>query len=293
MNKFIIYILLLFFIAIPLTSQALKESKTTPIKNIKLIISLSSFHNIKVADAQAVAQILANHIKKSHKLEYEFIVETPESISEIEKSANNDFDFIILTTEEYLNLYKKLSFEPFVTNYSAEHIGYKYHFIVNKSNEIDDISELKNETINVLSGKNQTAAFLWLDKLLKNKGLPNQKKYFKEVVIDYKATNVLLPVFFRKAKACVITNSSLNLLMELNPGIKDQIKIIYTSEPIILGITCLNPNKKNEDNYNILKEILISLHKNEYGKQLLHMFNTEKLILFKEEYLKGYYNLLE
>ena len=80
--------------------------------------------------------------------------------------------------------------------------------------------------------------------------------------------------------------------MELNPGIKDQIKTIYTSEPIILGITCLN-SKKNEDNFNILKEILLSLHENEYGKQLLHMFNTDKLILFKEEYLKGYNNLIK
>lgn len=49
----------------------------------------------------------------------------------------------------------------------------------------------------------------------------------------------------------LITNSSLKLLMELNPSIKNQIKILYSTNPIILGLTCLNANKKNEEAYKI------------------------------------------
>ena len=121
--------------------------------------------------------------------------------------------------------------------------------------------------------------------------LKTKKNTLKNVIIDNKATNVLLPVFFNKAKACVITDASLNLLMELNPAIKNQIKILYTSEPIIVGLTCLNLDRKNEIGYGVLKDVLPTLQDNQYGKQFLDLFRAEKLILFKEEYLRGYYNL--
>ena len=288
--KLILINILIILFSVSLFGQTTKENNP---KTIRLIISLNSFHNVKTEDAQALAQILANHMIKTHSLDYDFIVETPESIVDIENATSKGFDFIILTTEEYLNLNKKLPLEPFVTNYSESNIGYKYHLVVNKSISINDISQLKNETINVLSRRNQKAPFLWLDYLLKNKGLPSQKKYLKEVVVDYKATNVLLPVFFKKAKACIVTEVSLNLLSELNPGIKNDIKILYSSDYILLGLGCLNSKNKNTKAYSILKDIIPTLHTNEYGRQILKLFNADKLVLYKEEYLDGYLNLLK
>lgn len=270
-----------------------QTSKENNPKKIRLIISLNSFHNVKTEDAQALAQILTNHMIKTHSLEFDFIVETPESILDIENAAAKGFDFIILSTEEYLILNEKLPLEPFVTNYSEGHIGYKYHFVVHKSSSIDDIAQLKNETINVLSRQNQKAPFFWLDKLLKNQGLPIQTIYLKEIVTDYKATNVLLPVFFKKAKACVVTEVSLNLLSELNPGIRNNTKILYSSDYILLGVGCLNIKNKNTKAYNVLKDIIPTLHTNEYGRQLLKLFYADKLVLYKDEYLNGYLNLLK
>ena len=97
------HFLLFIFLSISLIGQTLKEKNQ---KTIKLIISLNSFHNVKTQDAQAIAQILASHLKKTHNLDYDFLVETPESISDIEKSASNDFDFI--TTNEPERLIKLL-----------------------------------------------------------------------------------------------------------------------------------------------------------------------------------------
>lgn len=91
----------------------------------------------------------------------------------------------------------------------------------------------------------------------------------------------------------MITNSSLKLLSELNPSLKNQIRILYSTNPIILGFTCLNANKKNDEAYKIFKEVLPTLNENEYGKQFLNLFGAEKLVLFKEEYLKGYNSLMK
>lgn len=290
MLKNLCYIFTLLFIT---TSVCQTNTNVKQNKIAKLIISLNAFHNAKSQDAQAVAEILAQHIKEEYKLDYSFEVTTPGTNSEIEKVAGNDFDYIILTTEEYFDLQKKLPFEPYTTNYSAGKIGFVYHLIVNKADNIKDISQLKNETLYVLARETQKIPFLWLDKLLSEKGLPNQRKFFKEIIVDYKATNVLLPVFFKKAKACIITEVSLNLLAELNPAIKNNISILNSSDNILLGLGCLNKKKFGSEIYNILKDIIPKLSSNLSGQQLLKLFNADKLVPYKEEYLQNYLNLFK
>lgn len=288
MYRIFFYIVSVFLVT---TSYCQTKGDVKTQKVIKLVISINAFHNAKTEDAQAIAEILANHIKKSHKLEQEFTVETPGTFDEIERSAGDDFDCIILTTEEYIHLQKKLSLEPFATNYTEGNVGYKYHLLVKKADNISGISQLKNETLYILARDNQMAPFLWLDKLLRENGLPNSKKFAKDIIIDYKATNVVLPVFFNKGKACIVTESSMNLLVELNPSIKTKMEILESSDFILLGLGCLNKNKKDTDTYKTLKEIMLTLHKNEYGRQLLQLFSADKLVPYKDEYLQNYLRL--
>lgn len=271
-------------------SQNLKDTNSNDGKDIKLVFAKNAFHNIKIEDANATAQILANHIKKIKNIKNDFVVELVSNDKDIIEN-HGDFDLLLLTTEQYLRLKNKLPLEPFCTNYANGHYGFIYHLIVNKKDNIDNIKQLQNESIYIQAHSKDQASSMWLNKLLKDAGIKNRDNFFGNTIIDSKATNVLLPVFFNKAKACIITDASLKLLMELNPAIKNQIKILYTSEPIILGLTCLNSNKKGDLGYEVLKDVLPNLQDNLYGKQFLDMFRAEKLVLFKEEFLKGYYNL--
>jgi ABC-type phosphate/phosphonate transport system substrate-binding protein len=292
--KKIIYSLIIYFVLISsVYAQNVNNGNQINENKLILIFAKNSFHNIKTEDAIATAQILANHIKKIKNIKQDFDVKLAENDNEIFEKCKNNFDIVLLTTEQYLKLKSKLPIVAFCTNYTDGNYGFIYHLIVNKNSAISDITQLKEETIYVQAHSKDQAATLWLNKLLKDKSAPPAEKFFGNIIVDSKAPNVLLPVFFKKAKACIVTNSSLKLLLELNPGIKDQIKIISTSEPIILGITCLNANKKNEDVYKILEESLLTLQENEYGKQMLDLFRAEKLILFKEEYLKSYFNLIK
>lgn len=287
----ILFNILLTTLLTSLLAQAQSDNDLNGPK--KLIISLSSFHNAKSEDAQAIAQILANHIRKSRNLNYNFQVETPNTLSEIEKAVGDNFDCAILTTQEYLSLKNKLPLEPFATNVTNGKIGFKYHLIVNKADNITDIKQLKNETLYVLSRDNQNAPFYWIDKLLAEKKLGSYKKFFINTVIDYKASNILLPVFFKKAKACVVTDVALNLMIELNPAIKNNIDIISSSDYMILGLSCLNKKKKDSETYKNLGEIILDLHENEYGRQLLHLFSVDKLVPFKAEYLDNYIKMIK
>jgi ABC-type phosphate/phosphonate transport system substrate-binding protein len=289
----LLLIQIFFLLTLTSFSQKTENDLQENEKEIKVIFSKSSFHNIKTEDAHATAQILANHIKKLKNIKSDFKVEIVTGDKEIIESCNIGFDMILLTTEEYLRLKKKLPLEPFCVNYTNSSYGFVYQLIVNKNSDINDITQLKSETIYIQSNSEDQVAAKWLSKILNDNKLKPMNVFFKEIVYINNATNVLLPVFFNKAKACIVTKASFNLVKELNPGISNQKKIIYTSEPLILGITCLNSQNTNSNNYKVMKDILLVMHENQYGKQLIQLFGADKLIQFKEEYLTSYYKLLE
>lgn len=285
----ILFINFILFFTVNLFCQDKDSNKDD---NIKLVFSKNSFHNIKIEDAKATAQILANHIKKVKNLKNDFEVNIVDDENELVEKYS-DFDLILLTTEQFIKFKKTLPLEPYCVNYTEGHYGYIYHLIVNQKGNIKDIKDLENESIYIQSHSKDQAASYWLNRLLKDASMQPKEKYFKNIVIDSRASNILLPVFFNKAKACIITDSSLKLLIDLNPGIRNQVKILFSSEPIILGITCLNSKRSNTEKYKILKEILPTLHNTQYGKQFLDLFRASKLVLFKEEYLNGYFNLIK
>lgn len=263
------------------------REQTASTDKINLVFSLNIFHNIKTEDAKALAIILANHIKKQYDLNFDFDVSIIDGISNKEELLKLNFDYIILTSEEYI-LYKNLlPLEPYATSIYDGHVGFRYLFIVNKNSKYNDLSQLKNTSINVLARQNQKIPFLWLDKLLKEKNLPSHEKYFKSITTDYKATNILLPVFFNKADACIISEASLKVLTELNPSLTKDLSILYTSDYFTLGIGCLNSQKKQTNSYNILKDVILKLHQTEYGAQFLKLFYSDQSVLFKEDYLQN------
>lgn len=102
------------FLTLTLFSQKAQNNLPENEKEIKVIFSKSSFHNIKTEDAHATAQILANHIKKLKNIKSDFKVEIVTSDKEILESCSNGFDMILLTTEEYLRLKRKYLLSHFV-----------------------------------------------------------------------------------------------------------------------------------------------------------------------------------
>ena len=173
----IIYIL--FFLISITFGQNLKDSKSNEDKDIKLVFAKNSFHNIKIEDAKATAQILANHIKKIKNVKGDFLVELVNKENEIyEKHA--DFDLLLLTTEQYLKLKNKMPLEPFCVNYANGHYGFIYHLIVNNKDNFKNINQLKGESIYIQAHTKDQAASIWVTKLLKDANTKNKEKYFKE-----------------------------------------------------------------------------------------------------------------
>lgn len=276
-----------------LSSQSKGSSNSAEGRNYRIIFSLSSFHTAKPQDARAISQIFANHIKEAENRVEDLDIIVAEDIDEILLQAKLGFDLIIMTSKEYYVLNQLLPLEPVIINQTNGTVGFKYYLLVHKNEGITELNQLKGETINVLFRGGQNAPVLWLNKILKQKGFPVKEKFFKEIHYDFKVTNILLPVFFKKAKAALVTDHGFKLVGELNPQIEKELKIIAESNSIALGLGCFDAHGKEPERKKFLMNVLLNLHQTSYGKQILDFFATDQIVPFKTEYMVEFLKLME
>lgn len=264
-----------------------QSAKSSP---VRIILSSSMFQNIKSEDVEATTKILAGELNKERNDEFDFKIITSNNQEELDNSTKDNFDLLYISPIEYLKLKKKLSIEPGLVTQINNNYGDIYYLIANKGKNKNEIKELANCHIIVFSKTEDQVPSLWLDKILRDNQLPIRTKFFKKISFDNKATNVVLPVFFNKVDAAIVTAASYELLCELNPQIKKDMSILKISKPFIRALFCLDGRNIDEDKKKYLIDYISRIHKGTYGKQLTELYMFDKLIPFKNEYLQ---NILE
>jgi ABC-type phosphate/phosphonate transport system substrate-binding protein len=276
----------LFFWGTSIAQSVFPDEKT-----VRLVYSINAMNANSVRDATAVATVLAAHIKKKYAQKEKIDILVAQNREELIRQLSEGFELTVVTTEEYLQLRKQFNLIPSFTNQTNGIVGFKLLLVVHKDEQISKISELEGADIYVHSQENSEIQEMLLNKLLKDEKLPSSKKFFRNIIKSPATNNVVLPVFFKRAKAALVTEESLKILKEINPQIDKKLKIIYRSPSLILGFSCYNGNSKNSEFQKDLSEILLNLHTDSYGKQLLDLFVSEKVVPYKDEYLKDYLEL--
>ncbi|MEZ4650908.1 MAG: PhnD/SsuA/transferrin family substrate-binding protein [Candidatus Eisenbacteria bacterium] len=138
----------------------------------------------------------------------------------------------------------------------------------------NDLASLRGATIQVFDNPRASLANDWLDVLLLDESLPLASDYFGRVVPTKKLSGTALPVFFRQADACLVTETGYETLIELNPQIGQQLQVVARSEPLVPGLGFFHPDFDGERRNDALSAIL-SVPDTEAGRQILRLFQVE------------------
>lgn len=267
------------------------ETANTEKHPYRFIFSANLFQNSKPEDVEAATRIMVSKLKSKSNLEEDVEIVVCNSEEEIIKNLNEEFDFIYLSPVETMRFKDKYKLEPTLVTMTKQSYGDIFYLITNKKDNKKDIKSLKDGIIYILSKTQGQTPSIWLDKILRDKKLPNKEKFFKKIIYDFKSTNVVLPVFFKKASAAIVTSAAFELLCELNPQIKKEAEVIQTSKPILSGIFCFDLKNKNEKRKKFVADYLIGLHTDSYGKQITELYMVDKIVLFKESYWDNFLEL--
>ena len=131
----------------------------------------------------------------------------------------------------------------------------------------------------------------WIDRALANAGLPEAGVLFGDVTHEMNVSRAVLPVFFRKADACLVTRNSFEMMCELNPQIRRRLELLATSACLVPSITCLRAGYDSTYRPRIV-EALGDLHKEPKGEQILSLFRVDRLVPFEPHFMDSAIDLL-
>jgi ABC-type phosphate/phosphonate transport system substrate-binding protein len=282
---------LALLVSITITGYSQSTNQQSDKRLYRFIYSKDLFFNTKIEDAVALTKIFTEKIKKQKNVKENFEIVICETESELIEATKTNFDFVLSSTVDFIKLIKTGNVKPVLVNQTLGNFGYVYYLITLKAKGFNKLSDLHNRSIRILARNDGHAPSIWLEKLLRDKKLAMKNKFFKEISFDFVPTNVILPVFFKKLDAAIVTKASFELMCELNPNLLKEFNILEISPTLLFGVLCFDKKNKDIEREKFIYDILTTMHNDIDGQQFLNLFSLEKIIPYKEIYLTKFLEL--
>ena len=280
-------VLLAVFLAHP-TGIAGVESE-----DIRVGYSLGSFRTVNPKDAEIAIEIWFSQICRQSGMHFNKTkAYLFNNLSDLTQAINNQkVDVVGLNSVDYLRIRNQVKLEPALVTVVGGEYGNKYVLLVHKELNVHNLSQLKTKKIFIHSGS-APIPLIWLRNLLKKQGLPGEDRFFNPCKEVDKASQAILPVFFRQADACIVTRRAFETSAELNPQISQKLEPLITS-PLFVDSMVLFSKGYKSDNKKIFIDTAINLKEYPMGKQVMTLFQIDGFALFSESYLANVIALMQ
>ncbi|MEZ4599662.1 MAG: PhnD/SsuA/transferrin family substrate-binding protein [Syntrophotaleaceae bacterium] len=187
-----------------------------------------------------------------------------------------EVDVVSVSSVEYAFLRRKVNFAPlFLVRMDGE-LAEEYLLVVHRSGPVKSIKDLAGRHIKCSTDARNCLAPLWIDTLLFRQGLGSLDSLAGRITRETQITKILLPVFFRQADACIVTRNAFETMVELNPQLGQQLSIIETSPAYVPAMMAFRADYQPPYLKDLLEGVR-SLHQTAAGRQVLLIFNSERI----------------
>jgi ABC-type phosphate/phosphonate transport system substrate-binding protein len=270
------------------------QNKTTNDSFVRFAISTGVLEaDVNPDDALAAAKIWAATLGESLGSWMQSDARIFHDISGLAAAVKKgEVDILAVSTEEYLSIEDGLHAEPMFTYLQAGQIELEYIIIARQDGGFKTPGDLRGKKISITKGGRSSMAPLWLDALLFDEKLPAKESFFREIKEVSKASQAILPVFFKQNDAGIVTKSAFDAAVTLNPQIGQQVKIIATSPKLVPMVTCFSTFIRPERRKLFLEQAL-KLHESPKGLQNFTVFKIERLVLWEPRYFDATRDLIK
>ncbi len=191
-------------------------------------------------------------------------------------------DVAMLTAFEYLQIRDRARIDVISVGIIEDKIEAPVVIAVHRNSPCTSLKDLQGKQLLCESYYTRHIGDFWLDAVLASLKLPTSKLFFGPRRTMDKVSQAVLPVFFGKAEACLVRESALNTMIELNPQLARDLRIIASSPPILNGLCAIRPDM-NATHREILIRRIPTMHKHVKGKQILTLLKLDQATSFKPE----------
>lgn len=236
-------------------------------------------------NAQTAARLWANLMMRRKNGSAETRIFKNQAELEHELQAGR-LDLVVLLPNEYLSLRNRSLLEPLYLSTRSNELYDTLLLVTRNDNGITAMHQLKGKNLIHPRGAANAVHRLWLETLTMRQGVREPNRYFSSMKEVNSSSQALMPVFFKRGDACIISRNSFNVMAELNPQLRSQMQVIEETAPMATGVICIRRSCEKQQR-EPLREILETLDRSVEGRQLLTLFRMSGLIPYRPAYLES------
>ena len=195
--------------------------------------------------------------------------------------ADNRYDFLTLTGFDFLALSRSMALTPLIILSKHDRPTETLLLVTQQNRSLQDLLNREKRVVVIDQNRTGEMSKRWLDTILLQAGYPASDQFFTTIKRANKTSQVLLPIFFGQADACVVTASAFSLMAELNPQIETRLTVLERSPELVTMLLCATDQAKPE-----VREIILSEVKSVEGdpslQQALTIVQMKRFIPFKQ-----------
>lgn len=190
----------------------------------------------------------------------------------VQNFKEGKIDVLNIAPNFYLYIESEINAEPAYSVLVGGKKARKYLLLVRSDSQIADIKDLKGKNLSVM--KTSEIGNIYLKVLLLRRKLGKPEDFFSTIIQKAKFSQALLSVFFGQADACIVTDTVLKTMTELNPQIGSKVKIITATSDITQIVGFYRADLSENIKKTILYEVT-HLRDTAGGRQVLTLFGID------------------
>ncbi len=270
-----------------ISSVLIAQNKNAPGKvQVYGVAFLRSMYNdVNYNDAKAALKVYIDELQKKLLNGYKMKPVMYDNVEDLLKNySKENLADITLTPLDFLKYKSRLSLYPVLVASGYNSPFENYLILIRKDSDIKNIKDLADKKFGMIQTGENSVPLMWLNVELNNKH-SYKKNFFKRVILGKSESKLILSLFFNQIDACLVSKTSFETMIELNPQIKNQTRILCTSPGYLTEVSSFT-KKFNESKFSTdLFNTLLKLDDYSAGKQLFALSKTAKIIPYKEEYM--------
>jgi hypothetical protein len=284
---------LLFFCgAMPLFAADPSDRVGATDRVFRLAFSVKMFTDVKVEDARAAMKVWMMTVARERNIPMDPEPKIYESLEEMLRGSRaTPVEGFGVTAEECWRLSKEIKLDRLAVAINHGRMTEEYVVLVHRDSGIEGVADLRGRSLMVLENPRMSLAMVWLDTLLLQKGMNPTAKFCHRAPPVSKLSQAVLPVFFRKSDACLVTRRGFQTMSELNPQVGKQLRILAVSPELVPSVFAFRSDYASPFREQMLVE-MGRLPDSPAGQQILTLLQTERIEEQPISSLAGAFDLL-
>ncbi len=274
-------------------TQSAQPSAAPPLPVIRFCTSPAIFPQVNVRDAEIAMELWTSQMQPILGFQAMLELHVIDDMQTIETElAAGHIDVLALTVMNYLDMITRLPLRPEVVPQRGGEILSRQLLLVHREAGIDDVTQLAGRRVLVSTLDRGQTAHKWLDVLLLRQGYGPTSAEKVTLELRNRPGHAVPPVLFGQADASIVDEVTYELLCEMNPQLRRDLRIIAASPSLMTRVMCsridMDPALRG-----IMFDTAMRMHTEPTGAQILALLQTERPEPFREEFLDNVRALLE